>query len=260
MMERSLQNQMTCGAIVILAIAFFVPYASAQDRDWGFDLSICGWMPAIKGQLAYDVPGLGDTVVVDPGTLIENLQFNVQGSFGVRHGKWSILADVIHKKRAKSSDILLNIGPGINLSATFTLISWIVSLSGAYEVVRTEGGTTLGVLAGARYFYVHSSLFLEADGSLQTSQMVDKSTTVWNGFAGVRGRIGLSKHWFIPYHVDIGLGGSEFSWQGLSGIGYDFLWGDLILVYRYLDFNQGDSSIVRRLSFGGGEFTIAFRF
>ena len=181
MIDKSRKTLMAYVVIVILATFVFVPSASAQNRDTEFSLAIYGWLPTIKGKLAFDVPGLGDTIEVDPKTLIENLQFTAQGAFAVRHGKWSLLADAIYLKESKSSDKLLNIGPGINLSTTFKLSSWIVSLGGAYDLVRSQGGTTLGVLAGARYFYVQSSLSLKADGPLQTDETVEKPSSVWNG-------------------------------------------------------------------------------
>lgn len=246
--------------IAILATFVLVPCASAQNKDTEFSLAIYGWLPTIKGTLAFDVPGLGDTIEVDPGTLIDNLKFTAQGALAVRYGKWSVLADVIYLKEAKSEDALLDIGSGINLSATFKLRSWITSFGGAYEVARSQGGTTLDLLAGARYFYVNQSLSLKADGPLMTDEMVEKSSSVWNGFVGVKGRLALSKHWFIPTHLDIGLGGSDFMWQGMAGISYDFRWGAIVLAYRYLEFNQGDDSLVRKLSFGGAKLGAIFRF
>ena len=46
----------------------------------------------------------------------------------------------------------------------------------------------------------------------------------------------------------------------MAAIGYDFKWGGPVLGYRHLSFDQGDDSEVNKLSFGGPELGIYFRF
>ena len=50
---------------------------------------------------------------------------------------------------------------------------------------------------------------------------------------------------------DAGTGTSKFTWQAVLGIGYSFHWGDLLLDYRYLSFEQGHDQPLQRLSFAG---------
>ena len=64
----------------------------------------------------------------------------------------------------------------------------------------------------------------------------------------------------MPYHLDLGTGDSDFTWQGYAGIGHQWRWGSLVLGYRYLDFDQGDDSEVRGLTMAGAELGVSFRF
>jgi len=49
-------------------------------------------------------------------------------------------------------------------------------------------------------------------------------------------------------------------WQGVLGVGHAFKWGDIILAYRYLSYEQGDNKLVDDLSFGGFGLGLNFHF
>ena len=250
---------LTAATLMALAVTFAsVPSASAQD-GWDFDLAIYGWLPTIEGKLAYEIPELGDSIEVDPETLLDNLQFTAMIGFAANRGRWSILGDVIYLNEAASQEELLDIGPGVNLRADFEMKAWLLGVGGAYEVASSSR-SSLGVLVGARYFSTDSTLRLRADGPLETDASLSSSASLWNGVVGVRGWLGLSDHWFVPYHLDLGTGDSDFTWQGYAGIGHQWRWGSLVLGYRYLDFDQGDDSEVRGLTMAGAELGVSFRF
>lgn len=260
-MKKEIHNFFLVAFIIALAImTLFTPRMIAQERNPEFELAIYGWLPSINGKLAFNVPGIGDAIEVDPGTLIENLKFTAQGSFAVKYKKWIMFADVIYLKEGKTESKTIDIGTAINVDATFKLIATIASLGAGYEVVGTRGETNLNTFIGVRYFYNKSGLSISSTGPPQFNESVEKSSDIWNGFVGAGGRIMLAKQWFIPYYLDIGLGGSKFTWQGMAGISYDWNWGSVNLLYRYLSFNQGEESNVRSLSMGGGELGVAFRF
>jgi hypothetical protein len=113
------------------------------------------------------------------------------------------------------------------------LTGWIVTPVVGYNLVASER-FKLNVVGGARYLYLDTDIEL---GSLRD----DDSGSVWDGIVGVRGNVDLTDKWYLPYHLDIGTGDSDFTWQGLGGIGYRFKWFDVIGAYRYLswDFDSG---------------------
>jgi hypothetical protein len=258
MTKKNPKPLVTPAVLAIILMITSAPSASAQD-GWDFDLAIYGWLPTIEGKLAYEIPELGDSIEVDPETLLDNLQFTAMVAFAANHGKWSILGDVIYLKEAASEEALLDSDSGLTLAAELELKAWITSFGGAYELTRSDS-SSLGLLFGARYFSADTGLALRASGPLEADAALDSSATVWNGFVGIRGWIGLSDHWFVPYHLDLGTGDSDFTWQGYAGIGHQWRWGSLVLGYRYLDFDQGDNSEVRGLTMAGAELGVSFRF
>ncbi len=116
------------------------------------------------------------------------------------------------------------------------------------------------MLAGARYFNAETDLSLKASGPFAADENASSSTTIWNGIIGVEGRIALGKRWYVPYYLDIGTGDSDFTWQGVAGINYEWHWGGLALTYRYLDFDQGDAVPLKSMSMAGPEIGIYFNF
>ena len=258
MIKGPLKSVILATLIAIAMTTVEVPNASAQD-GWEFDLAIYAWLPTIEGKLAYDLPGLGDTIEIDPADLLENLEFTAMVAFAARRDRWSILGDVIYLKEAASRNRTLDIGDGINLRADFELKSWITNFAGAYDVARSER-STLGVLVGVRYFSMDTRLSLSSDGPLDLHAPLEEASSLWNGIVGVQGRLGLAERWYVPYHLDIGTGDSDLTLQAMAGVGYSFKWGSLALLYRYLDFDQGNEGAVQSMSLAGFEFGVVFRF
>ena len=74
---------------------------------------------------------------------------------------------------------------------------------------------------------------------------------IWNGIAGLRGRVRIADFGlFIPYCVDIG-GGSQPTWQIATGLGYQKDSSALSATFRYLSSEQGRGSIVQHLGLAG---------
>lgn len=245
---------------LILLLLVLAPVAHAEEGEWEFGAGLYGWLPNITGTLAFEVPGVGNTVVVDADDLLENLSMTVQGTVAAQKNGWGVYGDVIYLKETKSGQKTLPVGEGITLSSEFGLNNWIVNFGGLYQVAKTPGGGTFNIILGARYFYAKSTLAISGSGPLEADGTHESISNIWNGIIGANGRIALGKRWFIPYHLDMGAGDSDFTWQGQTGINYAWNWGGLILSYRYLDFNQDDSSLVREMSMGGPELGIYFDF
>jgi hypothetical protein len=66
---------------------------------------------------------------------------------------------------------------------------------------------------------------------------------------GLKGQIQGDGGWRWPYYIDVGTGTSQLTWQGATGLAYQFHWGELSFLYRYIDFRIHSSKLV--------DFTIA---
>jgi hypothetical protein len=77
----------------------------------------------------------------------------------------------------------------------------------------------------------------------------------------MRGRLMLGNQGkaFLLSYLDVGTGESEFTWQGIAGLGYSFHWGEILAAWRYIDYDMKSGSSIQRLSFSGPAIGVAFR-
>jgi hypothetical protein len=248
--------------LVLSAMPVGAADASTTDR-WNFDLSVYGWLPTIEGKLNYDIPGSGDTLEVDLGTIINDLQLTGMLAFGARRNRWSAFADVIYLDLADGEDssVPLSIGSGLMLDvgAQLEVKTWVTTIAGGYDFVQTERAE-LGVLFGLRYFSMDTDLSIQVTGPLPPQLPTDQyaqGVNLWDGIVGLKGHYG--RKWYVPYYLDLGTGSSEFTWQAMTGFGYRWHWGSVFLVYRYLSYDEGDEKFVRDLSIAGPALGVSIR-
>jgi hypothetical protein len=67
-------------------------------------------------------------------------------------------------------------------------------------------------------------------------------------------------NWFAPYYADVGGGDSKLTWQAMAGVGYAYKWGDVVLAYRYLSYEQGGNKLLEDVNLGGFALGVNFRF
>jgi len=237
---------------------------TTENDGWQCDFTVYGYLPQIYGHLNYDIPDSGDTITVDPSTLLDNLDMTFMTSFELRKNRWSVIADLMYVKEKAEQDNSVTVpwddGEFVDVGTELQLDMWITSLYGAYEVSKTDRAT-FGVLAGARRISMDADLALDIDGPLPTTLPTDRfsrSAVMFDGVVGIRGRLGTKDKWYIPYHIDIGTGSSTFTWQGMTGIGYNWHWGGVIAAYRYLYFDEGDQYLIEDMALGGGAVGVHF--
>jgi hypothetical protein len=123
------------------------------------------------------------------------------------------------------------------------------------------------VLAGARLFDVRPKLSWSLYGDLGPIPVSGRSggseATVsnWDGIVGLKGgfRFGANREWFVPVYADVGTGQSDLTWQIAGGVGYWFKWGDVIAMWRYLDYNFKSGEAINDLSMNGPMLGVTFR-
>jgi hypothetical protein len=231
--------------------------------------------PALGGKLPTDVS-------VGPGDVYSHLDIGAMFSADVRTGPFSLLTDLVYARfSATTSDVNIKavdffglpsipISRALEHSTGTTLRVTIWTFAGGYTVLQWDWGN-LDVFAGFRFLNVNSvtnfSLALTITGPRGNGATfggiggVSVSPDVWNGIVGIRGRIRLGNtKLFVPYYFDIGAGGSRPTWQISSGLGYQFKWGAVSALYRYLAFEQPGTSAVTHVSLGGPIVMATFAF
>jgi hypothetical protein len=243
------------------------------------------WLPSVHASLNYNLPpALGGRLPTDissaPADYLPDLKFAAMLAAEARYDRFSVLSDFIYmsmaanQTRIKSLDFFglpsQPISPIADLGSSSTLKAAIWTLTGGYTVVR-EDWVDLDLMAGFRFATVRANtdydlnlLVMGPRGNgavFGGAGSISVNRTIWNGIAGIRGRIRLPEPgMFIPYYFDIGAGGSKLTWQVASGLGYQTGWAGVSLLYRYLAFEQHSGSAISHLAFGGPMVVVNFTF
>lgn len=269
---KSDKSLLTLSVLVIFSMLFVLPVVyAAEGRDtdaWQQRILVYGWFPSVNGTLNFDIPGTGGSASADASDLVDGLQGVFMGTYEARKQKWAFLADVIYLNLSNSDDKLVSVpvGPGsgtVKLDAEQSMKAWVLGLYGGYNVYQTERMST-DVVAGVRYLSVDADVKLNVTGPLPPTlpgAKLSQSVDLWDGIIGVRGKATINDKWYLPYHLDIGAGDSDFTWQAMVGAGYRFnSWGDVVLAYRHLEYDEGNDGLLQDVSFSGPAIGINFRF
>lgn len=251
---------------------------------WSVSITPYLWLPMIGGTLNYNLPrgaGTAATVDLNPSDYLVGLNFASMLNAEIRYDRFSVLTDIVYVNLSSSSSHLRTgnlaalpsnpVTAGGSLDVSTRVGTGIWGLSGGYTVLQGEWGH-LDAVAGVRLLFVDTktnhagSLTFTgpAGGSASAfgpSGDLSLSRDIWNGIAGLRGRIQIPQsNFYIPFYGDVGAGGSDLTWQVAGGVGYKAGWADLTLAWRYLAFHQSTANAVKSLTLNGPYLAATFRF
>ena len=224
----------TCLASPVLA-------AETSPGSWKFSGGLYAWAPDVKGETA-----LGTDIDVSLSDIVDNLDIALMGMLTARKNKFSLLVDVIYMDIEDDSDYLLLSGPLSQSSLSLTNVemeAWVVTPAAAYTVFDSNL-LQFDFLAGARYLYIETEVKLRAQGLLTTRETSDsESNDAWDGIVGVRGNVKMNKQWTFPFHLDVGTGDTDLTWQAFGGVEYKLNNMNLVAGYRHLEWEFDDSDV-----------------
>jgi hypothetical protein len=220
----------------------------AQDDGWKFEVGLYGWYADINAETPRGSEG-----ELEAEYAIDNFKMAFMGAFEAQKNNWGFLVDVFYVNTEDE-----DAGP---LSrANVELTNWIVTPIATYRFVEKDS-FELSALAGARYLYLKPEVTVETQPPLPPRRLnFSESDGNWDGIIGLRGRVKFSNNWYLPFHLDIGTGDSDVTWQTMAGIGYQFSWGDIVAGYRYIDWEFDDRKILAELDVSGLFAGVKFRF
>jgi hypothetical protein len=257
-------------AILALLSLLIGSAAHAESEEWQFGLTPYLWLPHVDANLGFETGGSGGSTV-EMTDVLKHLRAALFLNAEARKGRWGLSFDLVYCDFSKSSSQVTSIvvpGLGVevplNAGTTTDLTGSMLSLMGSYAL-RRSSNASFDLLAGVRYTHIAATLDWNFTMSVpEVPARVGSAETgsdLWDGVVGVRGRVTLSNSaWFMPLYLDAGTGTSKFTWQGLFGVGYAFGWGDLLLVYRQLAFDESGAGGLQHLSFSGTALGATFRF
>ncbi len=243
------------------------------DGQWHYNFTPYLWFPNIEQRLQQTNPwGGGQSVEVEvkPDSYLSNLKFGLMGTLEARKGNWSLITDLIYTDfghqdgRIKQVQGPLGAEPvAIDRDIDVKVQALIWQGAAGYTLARGVAGT-LDLLGGIRYLGLDTETglgFSGPDGLLSPSISRSQRLDVWDGFVGVRGELflGDAHQWFLPYYLDVGVGNySNWSWQGLVGVGYRLDWGDLLLAWRTLNYATTGDEALQKVSMTGPALGVTF--
>jgi hypothetical protein len=234
----------------LLAAAVLLVAQAAPAADSELRIEPYLWAAGLTGTIGApgSGPGLpvGGQIDATFGDLLGNMK--IAGGFMVsadyRRDRWSVFGDWTYAHI--TSEAPSPLGPLFS-GVEGDLKGHIVQGAAGYQVYGARGAR-VDVFGGVRYYNLNLRLDLQA--GLLSARTLEVSPDWADGIVGVRYQALLGEHWVPGVQVDVGMGGSNYSWQGIASLGYRVSWGEISGGWRSLkvDYKSGDTTVDLALS------------
>ena len=260
---------------VLFGVGMSVSGRSAAETlsdEWKFEAIIYGYLPKISASSSFP-SGATHGISVNADQILRNLNFAFMAWLAAQKGRWGMFTDIIYVDVSGSKSGTRHISidgitvpAGITADLNLDVKSSLWTLAGSYRFVATPE-TNFDLFAGARDIVLKQNLswnfsadigpFVGPGRQGSSNVRVDK----WDAIIGAKGRFAFGDRyeWYVPYYFDVGTGQSQLTWQAIGGIGYAFSWGDLIAVWRYIDYHFKSNQAFANFSLNGPAVGVAFQ-
>jgi hypothetical protein len=219
--------------------------AAPAENKWQFRVTPYFWAAAMDAKVTVGGYQVDSTITFSE--IWRHLEGGGMLHMEAQKEKWGLFLDPTYMKlRADATFVrqrLPNL-PAIPRDLTATFEMWMIEGGGFYQLGKwapeKDRSVTLEAIGGARYWW------FSADLDTSTRINPSKSTDWVDPFIGLRMSADLTKNILFTFRGDIGgFGvGSDFSWNGISTIGYRFtknLVGHVGYRALYFDYKAGTS-------------------
>ncbi|MGK2925716.1 MAG: hypothetical protein ACSLE2_08840 [Lysobacterales bacterium] len=251
-----------CSTAVLLPVTV---HAQDAAEGWQWRATIYAWLPDIDGKTQFPSGAGGPSIGVDAGQLIDNLDFTFMAALQARKGDWGMFTDLIYldEGAGRSGSREFTVGrqelpADVTVDAVLDVKSWVWTLAGTYSL-SGQSRNPVDLLFGARMLDLEQALDWSFNGDLSGLPLPGRSGsstvsgTNWDAIVGLKGQafFGADSRWVVPWHLDVGTGDSDLTWQAMAGVGYQFGWGAVVLNYRYMDYDMDSDAAVTDLNLSG---------
>lgn len=280
-------------ALGIVIVGIWVTWASpvvAQDttEQWRFQLTPYLWLPTIDGSLKYSVPpgsGGNPEISVGPTDWLELLNAGLLLSGNATKGRFGLYGDLVYLSMESKNDgrvisvddtitvpgtrIPIPVSADLSINTRSDLDGLLLSVAGGYQFAATDRSSAV-VFAGVRLFDVDVSSAWDLTAAvsvpgfgvvLPSQGQIGQGVSLVDGIVGLRGqsRLGQGK-WTAHYYLDAGAGDSDLTWNAMAGVAYEYGWGDFLIAYRHLAYDQAPDKLLQDFSFSGPGIGARFSF
>jgi len=233
----------------------FLTLSSVHANEFKGSASVYFWLPTLSmnGNIPppEDDPTQPD-IPFDISEFVDNIDLIFMGSFEVNYNKYLFFTDIVILNMSDVRTVsILNQSRDVALGFE----GWQSSYYGGYSYIDSSD-FRLDFIGGIRYFSL--KVDLEVDRERTNNKERVFYDALLDGVVGIKGQYNINKNYFIPYYMDVGMGGSDLTYQLQAGVGYAGEWGDIIYSYRHLVWDIGDDDILNQFILSGS--SIAYRY
>ena len=229
------------------------PLPAAGD-EWEYQFTPYVWIAGTSGTLA--VGNLTAKVSSSITDTSVHINFAFMGVFEAHKDKLTILTDLQYSNLGTDN---ATPGPGFSAVETKTK-TFILDPEVGYRFGENRAkGRFAEVLGGIRYWHVNEDLNFTA--GILAARRVNASRDWVDAVVGLRGKAALSKKWFVSGKVDLGGGGSKFTYQLFGGVGV-MVSKKIALIggFRDLYVNKSSTDYTFKMSLHGPVIGLGFKF
>ena len=227
---------------------------STAADGWQFQFSPYFWMAGLHGTTG--TPNRNVHVNEGFSDVWHSLKFAFMAAFEARKDKLILLADAEYVSLEDD-----RAAPGLLFSAANAKIKmFIFDPAVGYRVFDDqENGAFVDVLGGTRIWRISTDLTF-SPGILPGTE-VEASRTWVDAVGGLRGKATLSEKVFVTGKLDLGGGGSKFTYHFFGGGGYNITPKIAVIFgYRVLDVNYDRNNFVYDMNQRGPIVGAGFKF
>ena len=229
--------------VVLCVLAVAVGYGTVASAEWHFGIGTGLFRLNVDGDIGFHT-NLRGPIELDVDLDPDDISDLMESAFGVAgyatDGQWMIQYSVGQLKLEGDPSGTLSSGASYSSDLGFDVTSG--ELTVGYPLVENDR-ITLGAHCGVRY----TDHELEADvtvvdgGTTDLSKDIDESWT--DVLVGVSADVSLAEKWTWNNRFNAGFGGSEGTYQAMTGISWRFLerWSATLYgKYMAVEYENGD--------------------
>lgn len=224
------------------------------DNKWHASITPYVWAPGISGTLVFYHPLLAGAgaasinVATGPSNYLSFVNSGGMVAAEVRKNAFDISGDLIFLNMSNTGSTNVTVGgPGgvvqvpVTAAVGWHLNTTLWELEPGVVVGHGEAGTAI-VFTGVRSVSLKTTANWTFTGPINLIPLTGSdsaSSTITDALIGIRGKVNLGGRWFAPLYQDFGAGtANTTTTQFFGGVGYAEHWGNLLLLYRQLYFDQ----------------------
>lgn len=238
----------------MLPVSPLLKSESGDSDAWRVSVSPYIWASGISGKVGQfgQPPARLNSSFSD---VMSELDVAFMGAVDARHGRFSLLGDVMYSQLSGSGNTDFGI---LSRSVKIKSKSFSGFVGAGYTVLESDRGH-LDVIGGARLWSASTKIAFNG-GALGGRSRTDSATWV-DAVAGVRGQYALNERWYLTGWGVIGAGQAKLDWDVTAALGYQFESNlSAMLGYRALGVNYDRNGFVYNVIQQGPILGFAYRF